>query len=150
MLRVSVGRRLGELALLLGLAVMTPVATAEQFVAQDDYEVHYIVVGSMFLTPEVARAYQLERAKTKAIVSLSVLKDGRPVNAVVTGTARDLLSRSFDLDFREIVDRGSIYYISSLRFSEEELWRFRLNVTPTAEPARNIPVEFDQKLYLEK
>jgi hypothetical protein len=134
-------------ALLCALAC-AQLARAEQFVSVGAYQVHYIVVGSTFLTPEIARKYGLERNRDVAMINISVLKGGKPVPARITGVARDLLSRETVLPFREVRELPAIYYLSSLRFEEQEHWRFVLSVQPQGEPAP-LQVRFEQRLYPE-
>ena len=134
-----------ELLVLLGYGAG---AHAEQFVSVGAYQVHYVVIGSTFLTPEIARRHQLERNRDVAMINISVLRSGKPVAARITGVARDLLSRELTLRFREVREPPAIYYLSQLRFSEQEHWRFSLKVQPIGEPAP-LTVQFEQRIYRE-
>ena len=139
--------RIAAWLLLLALCVATS-ARAEQYVSVGAYQVHYVVIGSTFLTPEIARRYHLERNREVAMLNISVLRDGKPVAARITGVARDLLSREIALTFREVREPPAIYYLSQLRFTEQEHWRFRLNVQPVGEP-EPLAVQFEQRIYVE-
>lgn len=131
-------------ALLLGASA----GKAEQFISVGPYQVHYIVVATPFLTPQVARRYDLQRNVDVALVNISVLRDGKPVRAEVQGIARDLLSREHRLGFREIREPNAIYYLTTLRFAEQEQWRFFLQVRPVGH-AVAYPIRFEQRLYRE-
>jgi hypothetical protein len=48
-------------------------AAAEQFKAFGDIEVHYAVVNTLFLQPNVAARYGIVRATDRAIVNVSVV-----------------------------------------------------------------------------
>lgn len=119
-----------------------------------DYEVHYIGLTSNFLSPEVAQAYKIERSRTLGFLSISVLKkqpQGQlpvPVSAKVTGHIKNLLSQSRDLDFREIKETGSVYYISTFRFDDEDMYNLRLQVKPEGQE-RSFDVKFSQRFYFE-
>ncbi len=134
--------------LLLALCATATAVRAEQYVSVGAYQVHYVVIGSTFLTPEIARRYRLERNREVAMVNISVLRDGKSVAARISGVARDLLSRETALGFREVREPPAIYYLSQLRFSEQEHWRFRLNVQPVGEP-QPMAVQFEQRIYVE-
>ena len=135
-----------SLVLALALLLTSTVSAEQKKTYPGGFEVHYIVVTSTFLEPEVARRLGITRGETQALVNLSVLKDGTPVSAAVTGNATNLLGTVRDLEFREVREGTAIYSIAALRFSEEEYWRFDLEIDL---PDRRAPAElkFEQKLY---
>lgn len=130
-------------ALLLGTR-----AEAEQVLHLGAYDVHYVVLGTTFLNPDVAKQYGIERGKDLAFVNISVLRNGQPIAAQIQGRARDLLDRRVDLRFREIKERTSVYYIAVLHFSDQEHWHFELKVTPVG-MTTPLDVKFAQRLYAE-
>ena len=73
---------------------------ADQFKAFDGVEVHYVVVNTLFLQPDVAARYGVVRANDRAIVNLSVINDdGAAVLGEVTGSTINLLSQTAPLQF---------------------------------------------------
>lgn len=119
-----------------------------------EYEVHYIALNSSFLTPEVAKAYDIPRSRKLAFFNISVLKkqsDGQlpaPVRAKLVGTAKNLIGQSMALEFSEVRETDAIYYIAPFRFDEEETYRIKLDVTPEGSN-RTLNVKFSQRLYEE-
>lgn len=119
-----------------------------------DYEVHYMALNSTFLTPEVAEGYDIDRSGALAYLSISVLKKGKPdelpqaVTAEVKGQLRNLIGQSKALDFREIKETNAVYYISTFRFDDGDMYNLTLQVTPTGQ-ARTYDVKFSQRLYQE-
>ncbi len=116
----------------------------------DDYEVHYSVFNSSFLTPEVAEAYNLVRSKSLAIMNISVLqkrKDGsmNSVPAIVTGEQYDLI-RHDPLDFFEVREQGTRYYLSSFEITHKTTIYFTvfIQVAPDREPYK---LKFNKLLY---
>ena len=140
-------RQVAAFAMIL-LCVAALPSRAEQYVSVGAYQVHYIVVGTTFLSPEVARRYGLDRNRDVAMINISVLRAGKPVPARVTGVARDLLSREQALRFREIRELPAVYYLATMRFEDQEHWRFLLDVQPQGEPAP-LRVRFEQRMYVE-
>ncbi len=123
-------------------------AAAEQFSRFGPYEVHYVVINTTFLEPEVAARLGLTRADTTALVNVSALEDGAgAVRARVSGTATNLLGTEQRLEFREIHEGDAIYYVAPLRFSEAELWRFAIDLE--LPDGRQAPLRFQQQLYLQ-
>ena len=94
--------------------------------------VHYIALNSTFLTPEIAKAYEITRSKYNALINISVLDNtiaGTPAKSVtLTGTATNLLGQIASLDFIEVKEGDAIYYLAELKFSNEDLFRFDINI----------------------
>ena len=137
-------------ALLFSFALINS-AQAEQSLTQNGYEVHYNAFNSGFLTPEVAQANGLTRSKVMALLNVSVLKiedDGtkRPVNALVSGEAKNLIGQIKTISFKKIDEGDAIYYLGSFRFSDEEMLNFDLDVQPDPNQSP-ISVRFSQTFY---
>ena len=119
---------------------------AEQKLEFDGYELDYVVIPASFLSAEVAKRYGLVRGKGRALVNLSLLKDGVAVRAqVVSGTVKNLLSQQQTLEFDTVVEGDAIYYLAQLRHSDRDTLTFNLSITPPGQPARALT--FQQKLY---
>jgi len=122
---------------------------AEQAAQRDDYEVNYSVFNSTFIKPETASSYAIVRGYNRAIVNIAVLQNNNglttPVQAKVTGSSSDLI-RSTVLDFREINEGSSIYYIAEFKFSHDEVRNFTINVELNNGETLE-PVKFSQRMY---
>lgn len=101
-------------------------ARAEQSETFDEYELHYSVVNTTFIQPEVAANYGIVRGEKRAILNLAVLDTNTENNAAVTmllkGRTWDLMQNQF-LEFKEVREGDAIYYIADFKFINEE-WRF--------------------------
>lgn len=130
------------------IALIALPSSAEQFKAFDGIEVHYVVVNTLFLEPDVAKRYDVVRAKDRAIVNLSVLgADGKSILGDVTGVTVNLLSQQAVLSFSTIREGESIYYIAPIRYTDQDVLRFRITVkVPDREPMN---LEFQQLMYVE-
>jgi len=62
------------------------------------------------------------------VLNVAVLKASKPAMAVVSGTVQDLTGRSNPLSFRQITDRGAVYYIAQFKIEQAETLTFDLNV----------------------
>ncbi|MFT5320146.1 MAG: hypothetical protein ACI934_000277 [Pseudohongiellaceae bacterium] len=107
-------------------------AASENF---GDYSVYYQAVNSTFLDADIARQYGIVRSDRRAFLNISVLKnsdDGSSaaVSAQVSGGKRNLLGQTGEIDFREIQEGQAIYYIGEFDYSNAEIVRFRLEVSP--------------------
>ncbi len=122
-------------------------AAAEQFKEFDGVEVHYVVVNTLFLQPDVAAKYGVVRANDRAIVNLSVLgEDGAAIPGEVTGATINLLSQTAPLQFKVINEGDSIYYIAPLRYTDQDVLRFRVTVKVPGRPPMDL--EFQQQMYV--
>ena len=141
-----------KITLLLSLFLFSLPSFAGQFVQIKNVEVHYSAFNSTFLTPKVARAYQLKRSGYTALINISVLdisQAGKPaISAQVSGTAKNLLGQTKTLTFREIKEKNAIYYIAELPITNEETFRFDIDVSSGKKGAGKL--KFNQKFYVEE
>lgn len=135
-------------ALLATLLLLSPYGLAEQSQRAGNYEVHYVAFASTFLSPEMARKYDLIRGRNRALINISVLDaNGRPVQASMRGTVKNLPGQVLQLEFAEVLEGDAVYYLAQTRFSDQELMRFDIQfVGPDG--VKN-QLKFDQKLYWE-
>lgn len=102
-------------------------ADAQQSERHDAFEIHYSVVNTTFLKPDIAASYGITRGKKHAILNLSVrehLDDGSNIarTMLLKGRTWDLIQNQF-LDFEEVREGPAVYYIAQFKFINEE-WRF--------------------------
>jgi hypothetical protein len=132
------------------LAGMPSLASAESQTI-GDYTVHYQAVNSTFLTPEIAGQYGITRSERRAFLNIAVLRnhtDGTttPVAATVTGGKQNLMQQAGNIDFEEIREGESIYYIGQFDFSNAETLRFAIDVQPEAKGTTH-RIEWTTQLY---
>ncbi len=129
---------------------LSALAQAEQFKLFDNYEVHYNAFNSGFVPPEVASAYDLKRSKYRALMNVAVLKqagsDKSSVQAVVSGSMKNLIGQTQKLRFTEIREGEAIYYIASFRFTDDEVLSFDISVQPDPNSAA-YSLSFKQHFY---
>jgi hypothetical protein len=119
-----------------------------------DYTVHFTVFNSTFVTPAVAQIYQLTRARDRALVNISVTRTGEEgtslgLPARIRGTATNLIQQQRALNFQEIDEGNAVYYIASLRHTNEEVMNFTIDVQPEGED-RTFQVRFTRTLHIER
>lgn len=134
--------------ILIGLlaALLTLPALAERKHSVGEYDVHYSAFNSGFLQPDIAAAAGLTRSKTQGVVNVSVIKNGKPVAAQVSGVVKNLLGQDRPLGFKQLKEGDeAIYYLAQFPFDSQETLRFALTVQPTgAEP---FSFEFTQEFF---
>ncbi|SDW20923.1 MULTISPECIES: DUF4426 domain-containing protein [unclassified Pseudomonas] len=109
-----------------------------------DITVHYNTFNSTFLTPDIAKAAELIRSKNQGVINVSVIKSGKPLIADVSGTVKDLTSKTVPLSFRQITERGAIYYIAQYPVDQQETRTFEIKVK-TGDKINTI--NFNQELF---
>ncbi|NJN50554.1 MAG: DUF4426 domain-containing protein [Gammaproteobacteria bacterium] len=121
---------------------------AAQFITIDDHEVHYVLVNTLFLNADVAHRYGITRAKDRAIVNVSVIgPDSQARDATITGTTRNLLGQIQQLSFEKIVDGASIYFIAPLRFTDQDVLKFTIDVQAQDGPSGEI--SFQERMWVD-
>lgn len=137
------------LVCLLSISAVTGV-WAENMQKMNNLNVHYIALSSTFLTPEIAKAYGIERSRYKGLVNISILDNtvkGMPAKSVViNGKARNDLGQIKSLDFTEVKEGNAIYYLAQVSYSNEETIHFDININDKGEKHQ---LEFSQKFYVD-
>ncbi|MEE8059462.1 MAG: DUF4426 domain-containing protein [Pseudomonadales bacterium] len=126
---------------------------AEQKKVFGDYDVHYSVITSTFITPEVAKNYGIIRGKNRALVNIAIRKRlakgaSKAQKALVKGSCSDLIHTA-ELNFKEINQQDAIYYIAELRFNNKEMRTFTIKVQPDSNIAA-YTLKFSKTLYIDK
>ena len=125
---------MGRLALFLLTACLSVTAMAADVIKGErqetfgDVTVHYNTFNSTYLTPDIAKSAELIRSKTQGVINISVIKDGKPQMAQVSGTVKDLTSQSVPLNFRQVTEQGAIYYIAQFPVDQQEVRTFEIKV----------------------
>ena len=113
------------------------------------WQVHYIAFPSTFIQPQIAKAYDLQRSGYKGIVNISILKndsDATAQTATLKGTARNLLGNKQPLEFKEVIEGESIYYLAQVDFTNEEILRFEVEIQQGNQFQK---LQFQQKFYVD-
>ena len=123
------------LFLLLCLGTGAAVANEVDF---DSHVVHYNVINTTFLSPEVARAYDVRRSSTRALANVAIMERGdsgmKPASATVTGQAVNLNQQARTLQFREVRDGDAIYHLAEIPVRGGEVLDFRIRVAVEGRP----------------
>ncbi|MGA0839595.1 MAG: DUF4426 domain-containing protein [Pseudomonadales bacterium] len=132
--------------LVLAPLALAPSACAEQFRRLGNWDVHYIVVRTSFLTPEIAARNGIVRGRDRAFLNISVLgPDGAPVAAEVSGTQRNLLEQVTILEFKEIREGEARYYLAQFQHTDRDTLRFAIDIVPPdGKPQR---LAFQQQMF---
>ncbi|WP_347902520.1 DUF4426 domain-containing protein [Pseudomonas purpurea] len=141
---------MGRLALLLLTACLSVSAMAAEAIKSDrqetfgDVTVHYNTFNSTFIQPDIAKAAELIRSKNQGVINVSVIKAGQPMVASVTGTVKDLTSKSVTLNFKQVTEQGAIYYLAQYPVDQQETRTFEIKVQ-TGDKINTI--NFNQELF---
>ncbi|MCH1931546.1 DUF4426 domain-containing protein [Shewanella sp. A25] len=141
-----------KLLMMLTLAVgLCGAAYAEQKETVGNFDIHYMALGSTFLTPGIAKTYGIERSSYTGIINIAVLDmsaTGSPAVPVeISGVANNLLDARIDLTFREIREGNAIYYIAEVPYRDDQEINFNIAIKHGSELNTNL--QFKQKFYVE-
>lgn len=136
-------RRLASLLLCLFLAAP---AFAEQVQRLGDVQVHYSVYNSSFLQPNIAQAVGVVRSKNQGVINI-VPQDanGKPVDAIVSGSAKNLLGQEIPLTFKRVVEEGAVYHLAQFTIDSHDTLTFSITVKAGKEAPQSF--DFIQEVY---
>ena len=126
-------------------------ATAEQFIEDKNYIVHYSAFNSTLLTPEVADANGLMRSRQRGIINIAVQRKqpgGQPkaVMAQLEGYTGQMGGSEIPLDFQVVEEGDAVYYLAEFRFHDGDKLNFDVKVKPTPDAA-SLKVSFSQSFF---
>lgn len=116
-----------------------------------DYQVHWSVLPSTFLAPEVAQANDLQRSKGIGIVNISIMRENEdgtlvPVSGQVEGKVSNDIQQVRFLAFRRIQEGDAVYFIAEYQYGSGELMTFNVTARPTGHQ-QDLPVRFAHTLF---
>ena len=114
-------------SLLLCLLFTLP-AFAERKQTFGELDVHYSVFNSSFLQPDVAAAAGLTRSKTVGVLNIAAIEGGKGQPAKVSGTLKNLLGQTVELQFKQVLESGAVYYLAEFPLREREILTFTVNL----------------------
>jgi hypothetical protein len=143
-------KRLQLLLCLLLCSLLAPFSVAQQSERFGPFELHYSVVNTTFLDPDIAATYQITRGKKRAFLNLAVREHVGDQTAArsmaLQGKTWDLIQNQ-TLTFKEIKEGGATYYIAEFKFINEE-WRFfEIDFRPQG-AEKTYTFKFKHQLYI--
>jgi hypothetical protein len=135
---------------LLALAVLPGATRAQQSETFGPFELYYSVVNTTFLDPQIAATYGITRGEKRAILNLAVREN---LSAGSAARTMQLQGRTWDLiqgqtlEFREIREGETVYYIAEFAFINEEWRHFEINFRP-AGANQTYTFNFQHQLYV--
>ena len=125
-------------------------AFAENMKTMGSMQIHYIAFNATFLTPEIAKAYNIERSRFNGLINISVLdntKKSTPAKAVIIrGKARNDIGQIKTLEFDEVKEGDAIYYLAQVNYNNEETFYFDITISDGKETHQ---LKFKQKFYVD-
>jgi hypothetical protein len=120
---------LSKTLLTLCLIGCSAVTQADQKQRLGAFDVHYVVVPSMFFNEEIANRYEISRGRDRALINISVLDQSLTAVAVtLDGAMTNLLGQRQELEFREVREGSSIYYLAPIKHADRETLRFSIRI----------------------
>ena len=123
---------------------------AENMIKLGNNNVHYIAIGSTFLTPKIAKTYGIERSRYNSLINISVLdnsQENTPAKTVsIMGKAKNNIGQLKSLTFIEVKEGKAIYYLAQVNYANEETLHFDISINDGTEKQH---FKFSQKFYVD-
>ena len=136
-----------------GDSAKVPTAEPAEATSSDigDYVVHFSAQTTDQLPPDVARAYNIVRSKSRAMLNVSVVRksDGQSVPATVSVKTTNLTGQLKNVTMRKIEEPGdtvAVYYIGETPVANRETLLFDISVKPEGQSAVS-EVRFKRQFY---
>ena len=113
---------------------------AASYLDHGEHRIHFTTFSSLIIPADVASAHAIVRSKKRIVLNLSVLKQGVPATASISGHVINLLNQRFELVFDEINEADAVYYLASYLALEQDILRFNLDVQLNT--TASVPISF--------
>ena len=139
--------------LLFALVLMWTDSSAQQAEDFGDYKVHDSAINTSQLSPQVARAFGIQRSTSQALLNLAVLRDrsgpmGEPSRAAIEVNVVNIAGQRRAIEMREVTEQDAIYYIGTFRIHNEERITFSVEVAPEGESGPPLSFRFQQQFFV--
>jgi Domain of unknown function (DUF4426) len=113
-----------------------------------DHVVHFSAQSTDHLPPEVARAYGIVRSKNRAMLNVSILKEGTTIAVTADVAVRtvNLAGQLKNVTMRKIQEGEAIYYIGETGIANRETLIFNISITPSGVTEAS-DVSFKREFY---
>jgi hypothetical protein len=116
-----------------------------------DFEVHYNAIRTDQLSPDIARAYGIERSANRVLLNVAMLAksaDGttRPLDGAVSASAHNLNGQLKSLAMRRVQEGQAVYFIGEVGISGEEILVFSIDLEPASGGGRR-SVQFKREFF---
>jgi Domain of unknown function (DUF4426) len=113
-----------------------------------EHIVHFSAQSTDQLPPDVARAYGIVRSKNRAMLNVSVIKEGTTVAVPADITVRtvNLAGQLKNVTMRKIQEQEAIYYIGETAVANHETLVFNISITPEGKTEAS-DVRFTREFY---
>ncbi|MFO8025239.1 DUF4426 domain-containing protein [Thiohalophilus sp.] len=137
-------------SLLLACSFHPATASAEQAKHFGDYVVHYNTLSTDILEPGVAKEYDIQRSRSRAMITITVIHqgDGKAVPAELKVTSGMLTGHKQSLEMHEIREGDAIYYISDFPVAHRDTLNFAVRVKPEGSQQSHT-FEFEKQFFTE-
>lgn len=136
-----------------GDSARVPTAQPAEATSSDigEFVVHFSAQTTDQLPPDVARAYNIVRSKSRAMLNVSVIRkaDNQSVAATVSVKTSNLTGQLKNVTMRKIEEPGdtvAIYYIGETPVANRETLLFDISVRPDGQSAAS-EVRFKRQFY---
>lgn len=113
--------------------------------------IYFNVINSDFITPDVAKQYNIVRSKNRALVNVSVHKKNpdnstTSVVAALNDKVSNLTGQLKSVTWNKVNEGEAIYYIGQIPIANGETLIFDMKIIPQGHDDP-IPVKFQQRLF---
>lgn len=105
-------------------------ADTQTFKSFGDKKVYFSAFNSSFITPEIADTYKITRGKDKGLVNITLVEDNKTGGrtAEVVGSVSNIFAQRQELEFFEVREGDTVYYLAPFTFENEDFLTFTINV----------------------
>ncbi|MBC3957656.1 DUF4426 domain-containing protein [Pseudomonas triticifolii] len=109
-----------------------------------DVTVHYSTFNSTVLQPDIAQGAELIRSNAQGVIHVSLIRNGKPQPAQVSGTIKNLTNDGLPLIFKPVTEYDAVSYVAQYPVPQQEVRIFDIAVQTGGDTYR---FSFNQELF---
>ncbi|MDR9432664.1 MAG: DUF4426 domain-containing protein [Spiribacter sp.] len=116
-------------SVLMCIPILAPAQQSQRF---GDYDIHYSALPTGIMNEAVAEEYGILRSRTRGMVMITVLRDGKAVSARLNVLARDENDDLREIPARAVKQDDWVSYVGVFPVAEAETLVFEVEIRPHA------------------
>ncbi len=130
--------------------LFTADVNAEQKKTFEPFDIHYVATNTAMLTPAIAKAYKIQRSKSKGLVTIAIRNTETETasEGLVRGSVKNPIGQMQSLSFTKVNDQDAIYYLATFNYADQENLNFDILVSPMGVQDTYV-VQFRQQFFID-
>ncbi|MFL2504055.1 MAG: DUF4426 domain-containing protein [Candidatus Azotimanducaceae bacterium] len=104
------------------------------------YEINYSAFSAAQIDKDLMLRHELGFSEKDLVVNINISPNQKPDEVLLTGSAKSLLGAKIGMSFKKILEKGTVFYLTSVEANEDDFVSFNIEITLPNQ--QQIPIKF--------